>query len=104
MPFAWGGSHRLIAIVAVVALSACAKSSPPAASLSGGGAVGYVRMDELVQKHPLYDQLARYDRSIEAFDLRATVPRVASTLISPDRDAAAAGLIAGTVPTNGRRG
>jgi len=78
MPFDRGGSHRLIAIAAVVALAACGKSSPPAASLSGGGAVGYVRMEELVQKHPLYDQLARYDRSIEAFDLRATVPRVAS--------------------------
>ena len=43
-------------------------------------AVGYVRMEELVQKHPLYDQLARYDRSIEAFDLRSTVPRVAAAV------------------------
>ncbi len=34
-------------------------------------------MDELVQKHPLYDQLARYDRTIEAFDLSATAPHAA---------------------------
>ena len=43
------------------------------------GAVGYVLMDELVKKHPLYDQLARYDRSIEAFDLTATAPQVAAS-------------------------
>jgi hypothetical protein len=36
-------------------------------------------MDELVKKHPLYDQLARYDRSIEAFDLTSTAPQVAAT-------------------------
>lgn len=77
---AFGGYRRIAAIAAAVALlSACGRSSPPASSLSGGGAVGYVRMEELVQKHPLYDQLARYDRSIEAFDLRSTVPRVAAS-------------------------
>ena len=36
-------------------------------------------MDELVQKHPLYEQLARYDRSIDAFDLAATAPRIVAT-------------------------
>ncbi len=74
---AFGGYRRVAVLAAVAALVACGKSSPPASSLSGGGAVGYVRMEELVQKHPLYDQLARYDRSIEAFDLNSTVPRVA---------------------------
>lgn len=62
------------ALAAAALLAACGKSAPPASSMSGGGAVGYVRMEELVQKHPLYDQLARYDRSIEAFDLGSTVP------------------------------
>jgi len=76
---AFGGYRRIAAIAAVAALSACGRSAPPASSLSGGGAVGYVRMEELVQKHPLYDQLARYDRSIQAFDLRSTVPRVAAS-------------------------
>jgi hypothetical protein len=75
---AFGGYRRLAAIAVVAVLAACGKPSPPASSLSGGGAVGYVRMEELVQKHPLYDQLARYDRSIEAFDLSSTVPRVAA--------------------------
>jgi hypothetical protein len=50
----------------------------PAPNASGKGTVGYVIMDELVKKHPLYDQLARYDRSIEAFDLTATAPQVAA--------------------------
>jgi hypothetical protein len=36
-------------------------------------------MEELVQKHPLYDQLSRYDRSIQAFDLTATAPQLART-------------------------
>ncbi len=73
---ATGAHRRIAALAALVLLTACGKQAPPASSLSGGGAVGYVRMDELVQKHPLYDQLARYDRSIEAFDLGSTVPRV----------------------------
>ncbi len=32
-----------------------------------------------MQKHPLYDQLSRYDRSIQAFDLTATAPQLART-------------------------
>lgn len=41
----------------------------------GSGKIGYVRMDALVQKHPLYGQLAQYDRSIQAFDLTSIAPR-----------------------------
>ena len=74
--FASGARRGAAVLTALVLLSACGKPAPPASSMSGGGAVGYVRMEELVQKHPLYDQLARYDRSIEAFDLDSTVPRV----------------------------
>ncbi|HTJ28106.1 MAG TPA: OmpH family outer membrane protein [Candidatus Limnocylindria bacterium] len=70
-----------VAIVAAAALAACgrtATTTAPAAVASANGKVGYVQMDELVRKHPLYDQLARYDRSIEAFDLTATAPRALS--------------------------
>jgi hypothetical protein len=64
------------AFVAVSAIAACGHGgSSPNAAPSGSGKVGYVRMDELIQKHPLYDQLARYDRSIEAFDLTSVAPR-----------------------------
>ncbi len=65
--------------VAAAALAACGhSSSQPAQAPAGNGQIGYVRMDELVHVHPLYGQLARYDRSIEAFDLTATAPSVAT--------------------------
>ncbi|MEA2689908.1 MAG: hypothetical protein QOD51_2515 [Candidatus Eremiobacteraeota bacterium] len=71
---------RIAATLAVVVLAACTNASTkPAPAASGSGAVGYVRMEELVQKHPLYDQLARYDRSIDAFNLTAIAPQVAKT-------------------------
>ena len=68
------------ASAAAGALAACAHAttSAPGSAASGSGTVGYVRMDELVQKHPLYEQLARYDRSIAAFDLTSTAPRAAA--------------------------
>jgi hypothetical protein len=66
-------------LVAAAALAACGHASTQnAPASSGSGQIGYVRMDELVQKHPLYDQLARYDRSIEALDLTSTAPTVAT--------------------------
>ena len=80
MPSAFGGTRRIVVMAAMVALAACTHpSTQPGPAPSGSGTVGYVRMEELVQKHPLYDQLARYDRSIEAFDLAAAVPRAATT-------------------------
>jgi hypothetical protein len=41
-------------------------------------------MTQLVQKHPLYDQLARYDRTIEAFDLNASVPQASAANSDPE--------------------
>jgi hypothetical protein len=70
----------LAAAAAVVVLAACGHGNgAPAPAASGSGTVGYVRMEELVQKHPLYDQLARYDRSIDAFNLTSVAPQVANT-------------------------
>lgn len=69
------GAGRL-ALIALAGLTACSHGlSNDAGSNAGGGTIGYVQMDQLVQKHPLYDQLARYDRSIAAFDLTSTAPR-----------------------------
>jgi hypothetical protein len=66
--------------LALAATAGCAHGQgSPGPAASGSGAVGYVRMEELVQKHPLYDQLARYERSIQAFDLSATAPQVAKS-------------------------
>lgn len=73
--------RSLAAIVAVAALAACGRpSSQPAAQPSGSGKVGYVRMEDLVHKHPLYGQLAEYDRNIQAFDLTSVAPRA----LAPD--------------------
>jgi hypothetical protein len=79
MRSAYGGAlRRVAAIAALTTIAACSHSqSQPGPATSGAGSVGYVRMEELVQKHPLYDQLSRYDRSIEAFDLTSTAPQVA---------------------------
>ncbi|MBV9439240.1 MAG: OmpH family outer membrane protein [Candidatus Eremiobacteraeota bacterium] len=68
----------IAAAIAAAALAACSRSpsaTAPGPQVSGNGTVGYVRMEDLVRKHPLYEQLARYDRSIEAFDLTSTAPR-----------------------------
>jgi hypothetical protein len=66
---------RLAASLALIALCACTRTAASTdGSVDASGSVGYVHMDELVQKHPLYDQLASYDRSIEAFNLAATAP------------------------------
>lgn len=66
---------RAAAIAAVAAVAACAPHPNAPGASRGSGKIGYVRMDALVQKHPLYGQLAQYDRSIQAFDLTSIAPR-----------------------------
>lgn len=41
--------------------------------------VGYVRLDEIVKKHPLYGQLSQIDSNIDALSLRALGPAVPKT-------------------------
>jgi hypothetical protein len=70
-------NRTLLALAACGLLAGCAHgaSSDAGASTSpGAGRVGYVRMDDLVKKHPLYGQLAQYDANIEALNLNALVP------------------------------
>ncbi len=69
--------RRLLALAACGLLAACAHggSGAPAAAPSGGR-IGYVRMDDLVKKHPLFGQLAQYDANIQALNLSALVPHV----------------------------
>jgi hypothetical protein len=66
----------LLAAATCVVLASCAHAAAtaPAPSPAANGLVGYVRMDDLVKKHPLYDQLAQYDTNIEALDLTAFAP------------------------------
>jgi hypothetical protein len=69
--------RTLLALAACGLLAGCAQgasTSAPSPSASAGGRVGYVRMDDLVKKHPLYGQLAQYESNIEALNLSALVP------------------------------
>ena len=69
-------SSKRLRIVAAALLftSGCthAESSAPAGSVARStGAVGYVRMDDLVKRHPLYGQLARLDDDMAALQLKS---------------------------------
>ncbi|GAC1430019.1 MAG: hypothetical protein NVSMB5_24380 [Candidatus Velthaea sp.] len=75
---ALGRMRPFFVLGAFCVLAACAKPATTApAPLRSGGSVGYVRMGELVKHHPLYGQLSRYDESIAALNLSATVPQLA---------------------------
>jgi hypothetical protein len=63
----------LCGLLAGCAHGASTAGATPSASASSGR-VGYVRMDELVKKHPLYGQLAQYESNIEALNLTSLVP------------------------------
>jgi hypothetical protein len=72
-------NRTLLALAACGLLAGCAHGASSDATASpspspGGGRVGYVRMDDLVKKHPLYGQLAQYDANIAALNLNALVP------------------------------
>lgn len=65
-----------------MSLAACSSSSTGGNTAQTTGAarvVGYVRMEDLVKRHPLYGQLSDYDRSIAALNLQAVGPDVALT-------------------------
>jgi polyhydroxyalkanoate synthesis regulator protein len=82
--------RALAAAAACIALASCAHATTaPAPLASGNGRIGYVRMDDLVKVHPLYGQLAQYDDSIEALDLRALAPQAIAAAPDLKREAAA---------------
>jgi hypothetical protein len=65
----------------LLGLAGCAHASPAnsaaPAPTAAPGALGYVRMGDLVKKHPLYSQLARLDEDVQAIQLRAVGERIA---------------------------
>jgi hypothetical protein len=68
--------RAFLAAAACVVLASCAHAATaPASAPPSAGRIGYVRMDDLVRKHPLYGQLAQYDSNIEALDLRSLAPQ-----------------------------
>ncbi|GAC1441207.1 MAG: hypothetical protein NVS3B17_08330 [Vulcanimicrobiaceae bacterium] len=73
-------SRAALAFVAIAALASCARdggttTSSPQPALDTR--VGYVRMDQLVKKHPLYSQLARLDEDLQALQLKSVGPDIA---------------------------
>ncbi len=69
-----------LAIGLAAGLPGCTRSATSAVSPSATASVnpsfarvGYVRMEDLIKKHPLYGQLAHYDETIEALSLRTAL-------------------------------
>jgi hypothetical protein len=95
--------RRLLALAACASLAACARGAstvpPPVPS---PGRVGYVRMSDLVKKHPLYGQLAEYEQNIAALDLEGLVPHAlaAGPDLERDRERLQAQLTAAAQRTN----
>ncbi len=55
-------------VLAALTLAACGRGGQ---SASGNGAVGYVRMGELIKSHPLYGQVSKIDQDIAALQLKS---------------------------------
>ncbi|MBV8727766.1 MAG: hypothetical protein JO233_08270 [Candidatus Eremiobacteraeota bacterium] len=66
-----------LAVITIAAVGACSRQ-PDVNSPQVRG-IGYVRLDEVVKKHPLYPQLAQIDASIDALNLRTLSPGVSRT-------------------------
>jgi hypothetical protein len=96
--------RALLAAAACIVLASCAHATTnaPASAPSGDGRVGYVRMDDLIKKHPLYGQLAEYDANIQALDLRSIAPQAvaAGPDLKREDDALNAQLSAAAKRTN----
>ncbi|MDP9017264.1 MAG: hypothetical protein M3N19_02950 [Candidatus Eremiobacteraeota bacterium] len=64
-------------IVGVLVLSGCSQPIDVHSATVRG--VGYVRLNDVMKKHPLYGQLAQIDSNIDALGLRALAPSVPKT-------------------------
>lgn len=60
------------ALAAVLLLSACG----PNVHSSAVRGTGYVRLDEVLKRHPLYTQLSQLDDAIAAINLQAAAPQI----------------------------
>lgn len=83
-PFA----YALAPLALAALLTACAKnpggSSGPGGATRSSGGIGYVRMDDLVKRHPLYSQLSRLDDSVAALQLKSVVA-MSGPALPPDQ-------------------
>src|SRR5690348_7804556 len=70
-------SNAVAAAVMVAALAGC--NRPPDVNSPSVRGVGYVRIDDVVKKHPLYGQLAQLDDAMIALQLQSLGPAVPRT-------------------------
>lgn len=66
---------KAVAAVALLALLA-ACNRPPDVNAPNVRGIGYVRLDDVVKKHPLYGQLSQLDDAMNALQLQAVGPSV----------------------------
>lgn len=78
----------VLGLAGIAAIALCACGRQPDVNSPQVRGVGYVRLDELVKKHPLYGQLAQLDSSIDALNLRSLNPSVSRTGAEISRDTA----------------
>jgi len=63
-----------VALVTLLGFAGCSHSSAPTGAAAGtrpAGEVGYVRMDDLLKRHPLYGELSRLDDDVAALQLKS---------------------------------
>lgn len=77
------------ACAAVLLVTGCGKTaSSPSSSGSpsrGLAAVGYVRMDDLLKKHPLYPELTRLDDDVQAMQFKRIAATSGAPSLPPDQ-------------------
>ncbi len=79
-------SATALALIVTIASAGCARVDVHSPSIRG---IGYVRIDEIVKHHPLYDQLSQLDDGIAAINLAAMAPRVPLSAAEISRDVVA---------------
>lgn len=81
-------SKAAAVLLAVLALSACARQLQPGDPNVRG--IGYVRVEEVIKKHPLYPQLSQLQDSIDALNLKSlgapAVPRTAAQIAQETKE------------------
>lgn len=70
-------SKGVAAAVLIAALAAC--NRPPDVNSPSVQGIGYVRIDDIVKKHPLYGQLSQLDDAMNALQLQSLGPAVPRT-------------------------
>jgi hypothetical protein len=88
-PTASSKGALLLASLGALWLAGCARNESSTAAVGGTTrpltGVGYVRMDDLVRRHPLYSQLARLDDDLEALQLKSVIAAAHGPTLPPDQ-------------------